>query len=114
MIGRDHNAKDAIYALESAKRVFGDQGFTFDMIFGRPGNSLEDWQKELKVIIIIEYFHMIFRKVVLIHERAASVVNRRRPYVDISTDIGAWHSVSVVYSVPGRHSSFTLPSLQSI
>ena len=51
-IGRDHDTKDAIHALESAKRIFGDKGFTFDMIFGRPGNSLEDWQKELKVNII--------------------------------------------------------------
>ncbi|KAG2178375.1 hypothetical protein INT44_001527, partial [Umbelopsis vinacea] len=48
ILGRDHDANDAIYALESAKRIFGDKGFTFDMIFGRPGNSLDDWQKELK------------------------------------------------------------------
>jgi coproporphyrinogen III oxidase-like Fe-S oxidoreductase len=52
MIGRDHNATDAIHALESAKRIFGDRGFTFDMIFGRPGNSLDDWRKELEVLLI--------------------------------------------------------------
>jgi oxygen-independent coproporphyrinogen-3 oxidase len=49
MLGRDHTAADAIHAIESAKRIFGDEGFTFDMIFGRPGNTLNGWSKELKV-----------------------------------------------------------------
>ncbi|CAO3684931.1 unnamed protein product [Umbelopsis ramanniana] len=58
ILGRDHNTKDALHALESAKRIFGDKGFTFDMIFGRPGNSLEDWQKELKQALSIAGDHM--------------------------------------------------------
>lgn len=49
MIGRDHGAADGIHAIESAKRIFGDEGFTFDLIFGRPGNTLQDWSVELKV-----------------------------------------------------------------
>lgn len=51
-IGRDHSAADAIQAIETAKRIFGDRGFTFDMIFGRPGQSYKDWSKELDVRLI--------------------------------------------------------------
>ncbi|KAH8551764.1 radical S-adenosyl methionine domain-containing protein 1 [Umbelopsis sp. PMI_123] len=58
VLGRDHTAKDAIHALESAKRIFGERGFTFDMIFGRPGNSLDDWKKELKQALCIAGDHM--------------------------------------------------------
>lgn len=48
-IGRDHSAADAIRAIDIAKRIFGDRGFTFDMIFGRPGQSYKDWSKEIDV-----------------------------------------------------------------
>ncbi|KAG2172072.1 hypothetical protein INT43_001549 [Umbelopsis isabellina] len=55
---RDHSAADAIQAIETAKRIFGDRGFTFDMIFGRPGQLYKDWSKELDQALSIAGDHI--------------------------------------------------------
>ncbi|KAJ2957084.1 hypothetical protein NQZ79_g7158 [Umbelopsis isabellina] len=58
ILGRDHSAADAIRAIDIAKRIFGDRGFTFDMIFGRPGQSYKDWSKEIDQALSIAGDHI--------------------------------------------------------
>ncbi|CAM0138598.1 unnamed protein product [Umbelopsis sp. WA50703] len=58
ILGRDHSAAEAIQAIETAKRIFGDKGFTFDMIFGRPGQSYKDWSKEIDQALSIAGHHI--------------------------------------------------------
>jgi oxygen-independent coproporphyrinogen-3 oxidase len=41
MLGRDHSAKEALSALEAAKRIFGSDRVSFDLIFARPGQTLD-------------------------------------------------------------------------
>ena len=39
MLGRDHSVKEALSALEAAKRIFGSDRVSFDLIFARPGQT---------------------------------------------------------------------------
>tara|TARA_R110000772_G_scaffold28740_13_gene72285 strand:- start:726 stop:1676 length:951 start_codon:yes stop_codon:yes gene_type:complete len=44
-LGRAHNVKEALAALETAQQNFGR--VSFDLIYARPDQSLENWQSEL-------------------------------------------------------------------
>jgi oxygen-independent coproporphyrinogen-3 oxidase len=44
-LGRLHNAAEARAAIETAQEAF--DRFSFDLIYARPGQSLDDWQAEL-------------------------------------------------------------------
>ena len=44
-LGRAHSAAEAIAAVETARRIFAR--VSFDLIYARPGQSLEQWQDEL-------------------------------------------------------------------
>jgi oxygen-independent coproporphyrinogen-3 oxidase len=44
-LGRGHNAKEAIAAIELASKVFSR--YSFDLIYARPGQTLKDWEEEL-------------------------------------------------------------------
>lgn len=45
-LGRKHSAAEALVALEIAKDTF--ERVSFDLIYARPGQSLQDWEAELK------------------------------------------------------------------
>ncbi|MGB0719983.1 MAG: radical SAM family heme chaperone HemW, partial [Bdellovibrionales bacterium] len=45
-LGRKHSAAEAINALEVAKSAF--DRVSFDLIYARPGQSLQDWEGELR------------------------------------------------------------------
>jgi oxygen-independent coproporphyrinogen-3 oxidase len=44
-LGRRHDKKQAIHAIEQAGKIFGN--FSFDLIYALPKQTLESWQKEL-------------------------------------------------------------------
>ncbi len=44
-LGREHNTKNAILALESAQKYF--KNFSFDLIYSRPNQSIIEWRNEL-------------------------------------------------------------------
>ncbi|ORE05507.1 putative oxygen-independent coproporphyrinogen III oxidase [Rhizopus microsporus var. microsporus] len=58
MLGRDHSAKEALSALEAAKRIFGSDRVSFDLIFARPGQTLDEWKNELKDALTIAGDHL--------------------------------------------------------
>ena len=45
-LGREHLAKEAIQTIEIAAKIFDN--FSFDLIYGRPNQSLKSWSDELK------------------------------------------------------------------
>jgi oxygen-independent coproporphyrinogen-3 oxidase len=45
-LGRSHGRKEALEALKIARSLF--DRFSFDLIYARPDQSLEEWEKELK------------------------------------------------------------------
>jgi putative oxygen-independent coproporphyrinogen III oxidase len=44
-LGREHSSAEAIAAIEVAAKIFDN--FSFDLIYARPQQSLEDWKAEL-------------------------------------------------------------------
>ena len=44
-LGREHSAKEALMAVDEAARLFSR--FSFDLIYARPGQTLEAWSDEL-------------------------------------------------------------------
>jgi len=45
-LGREHSALEALKAVETAASVF--ENYTFDLIYARPNQSLENWESELR------------------------------------------------------------------
>ncbi|KAI8875118.1 radical SAM enzyme, partial [Backusella circina FSU 941] len=56
LLGRDHSGTEALYALEHAKNIF--EKVTFDLIYARPGQTLDAWKNELKMALDIAGSHL--------------------------------------------------------
>jgi len=56
-LGRQHRAKDAIYAIEKARKA-GFNNIGVDLIYGLPGQSLADWEKNLKEVVSLAPEHI--------------------------------------------------------
>lgn len=56
-LGRKHNAKEAIKAIESAKQIFDDR-LSFDLIYATKNQTLDDWQKELEQAVKFNPKHL--------------------------------------------------------
>jgi oxygen-independent coproporphyrinogen-3 oxidase len=55
-LGRVHDAKAALSALETAKKLF--PRFSFDLIYARPGQTLAQWEEELRRAIALGSDHL--------------------------------------------------------
>ena len=55
-LGRDHNSENARRAIDMAASIF--PSFSFDLIYGLPGQSLNDWRSELKDALSIAPPHL--------------------------------------------------------
>lgn len=55
-LGRDHSAEEAKRAIETAQKIF--TGTTFDLIYARPDQTLDDWRKELEEALAFGVKHL--------------------------------------------------------
>lgn len=55
-LGRTHDTMQAIQAIELARDLF--ERFSFDLIYARPGQSLDDWEAELKRAVDLARGHL--------------------------------------------------------
>jgi oxygen-independent coproporphyrinogen-3 oxidase len=55
-LGRNHDAAAAKRAIEAAQRAFGR--VTFDLIYARPGQTLDDWRAELDEALALGAKHL--------------------------------------------------------
>ncbi len=55
-LGRKHNVKDAIKTIEIAKKIFPK--YSFDLIYGLPNQTLEQWLVELKQALLQQPQHI--------------------------------------------------------
>jgi putative oxygen-independent coproporphyrinogen III oxidase len=56
MLGRQHSATQAINALETARATF--PRISFDLIYARPGQTLDAWRSELREALAIAADHL--------------------------------------------------------
>lgn len=52
ILGRDHTSQHALQTLEEAKKLCPGRT-SVDIIFGRPGQSVESWEKELEELLLV-------------------------------------------------------------
>jgi oxygen-independent coproporphyrinogen-3 oxidase len=55
-LGRGHSAKEAIRAVETAARLF--DRFSFDLMYGRPGQTPDSWRAELAQALSLAGDHL--------------------------------------------------------
>jgi len=55
-LGREHSAGEALAAIDAARRLF--DRFSFDLIYGRPGQTPEAWQAELSRALTLAGEHL--------------------------------------------------------
>ncbi len=56
MLGREHDAAQAIRALETARRLY--PRFSFDLIYARPGQGVDSWRAELDRALALAADHL--------------------------------------------------------
>ncbi|MFT8737375.1 MAG: radical SAM family heme chaperone HemW [Zymomonas mobilis] len=76
-LGRIHNVEEALSALEVAQRAF--PRVSFDLIYGRPDQSIEDWQRELKQALAFGTDHLsLYQLTIEEGTRFHSLVRQRK------------------------------------
>jgi len=55
-LGREHSAKEAILTIQTAGEIF--ENYSFDLIYARPNQTLDLWQKELRAAISLSANHL--------------------------------------------------------
>ncbi|MFC2951101.1 radical SAM family heme chaperone HemW [Marinicaulis aureus] len=88
-LGRDHDAASAKHAIEAAKTAF--PRVTFDLIYGRPGQTLDDWRTELGEALALRPQHLSLYQLTIEPGTAfATAVEKGRwspPEDDITADM---------------------------
>ncbi len=55
-LGREHSSKEAMQTIENARKIFDN--FSFDLIYARPKQNLQNWQKELELALSFDTKHL--------------------------------------------------------
>ncbi len=55
-LGREHSLEEALHAIETAHKCF--KAFSFDLIYARPHQTLEEWENELEQALKIAGDHL--------------------------------------------------------
>ena len=69
---RDHDAETGRRGLETCLNVFGSRRVSGDLIFGVPGQTVQDWLQELRVLISLGKLvgsRLVFRAQGIDHSR---------------------------------------------
>eukprot|EP00112_Aurelia_sp_Birch-Aquarium-sp1_P018314 Seg4353.3 transcript_id=Seg4353.3/GoldUCD/mRNA.D3Y31 product="Radical S-adenosyl methionine domain-containing protein 1 mitochondrial" protein_id=Seg4353.3/GoldUCD/D3Y31 len=56
-LGRDHTVRDATQYIEQANKIF-DGRISIDLMFGRPGQTLDKWRNELRLALKLSSNHV--------------------------------------------------------
>ncbi|KAI7891295.1 coproporphyrinogen III oxidase [Mucor mucedo] len=92
VLGRDHSGMDALKALSMAKEIFHKERVTFDLIYARPGQNLQDWRNELKAALDIAGDHMSMYQLTLerstpLHKQSLKGLIPSMPDSDLAADM---------------------------
>jgi coproporphyrinogen III oxidase-like Fe-S oxidoreductase len=58
VLGRDHSASDGVMLLKSAIKIFGSDAVSVDLLFRKPGDTLQSWKDELIQILTFKPHHI--------------------------------------------------------
>ena len=74
-LGRQHSAEQAIAALETARRLF--PRISFDLIYARPGQTLDAWRAELRRALELAADHLSLYQLTIEPGTAYEALHRR-------------------------------------
>jgi putative oxygen-independent coproporphyrinogen III oxidase len=75
LLGRAHDVNEAIAAIEHAREIF--PRFSFDLIYARPGQSLDAWSRELDEALTIADEHLSLYQLTIEPGTAFATLARR-------------------------------------
>ena len=88
-LGREHSAAQAIAALEIARSLF--PRLSFDLIYARPGQTLQDWRLELNRALALAADHLSLYQLTIEPGTAFEALHRKGELVlpdeDLATDL---------------------------
>jgi oxygen-independent coproporphyrinogen-3 oxidase len=87
LLGREHSAAQAIAALETARAVF--PRMSFDLIYARPGQTLEAWRAELRQALALAADHLSLYQLTIEPGTKFAAMHRRGEIVLPDDDTGA-------------------------
>ncbi len=87
MLGRQHSAAQAIAALETARAVF--PRISFDLIYARPGQTLDAWRAELRQALTLAADHLSLYQLTIEPGTKFAAMHRRGEIVLPDEDTGA-------------------------
>jgi putative oxygen-independent coproporphyrinogen III oxidase len=86
-LGREHSVDEAIAALVLARRLF--PRISFDLIYARPGQGLEDWRVELREALALAHDHLSLYQLTIEPGTAFEGLHRRGELVLPDDDLSA-------------------------
>ena len=86
-LGREHSAVEALAAFEVARQHFGR--ISFDLIYGRPGQSVADWSAELSQAMDLAAGHLSLYQLTIEEGTAFHTAWRHGTLTMPSDDLGA-------------------------
>jgi oxygen-independent coproporphyrinogen-3 oxidase len=85
-LGRQHSAEQAIAALETARAVF--PRISFDLIYARPGQTLDAWRAELRAALALAADHLSLYQLTIEPGTKFETMHRRGEIVLPDADTG--------------------------
>jgi len=58
LLGRDHGHDDSLALWEASRRVFGADAVSVDLLFAKPGDTVESWGRELRSVLRHQPHHL--------------------------------------------------------
>lgn len=117
-MNRAHNAAQSIGCVEIIRNA-GFHNFSIDLIYGTPGQSIADWQKDLEQAIALQIPHLSCYALTVEKETPLFHLIQKAEKENISSDLQAEEFqllVSKTTSAGYRHyeiSNFALPGMES-
>lgn len=88
-LGREHSADEAKRAIEAAQSCFGR--FSFDLIYARPGQTLDTWRAELEEALTFDPSHISLYQLTIEKGTAFYTAYQQKkfelPSLDLSADL---------------------------
>ncbi|KAJ1950469.1 hypothetical protein IWQ62_006564, partial [Dispira parvispora] len=84
-LGRNHSAKEALGALSQAQELFS-HAVTFDLIYGRPNQTMEQWGSELRQALALGSHHVSLYELTLKKGTALYRAYERGDFEPMSSD----------------------------
>eukprot|EP00049_Salpingoeca_infusionum_P006198 m.102644 g.102644 ORF g.102644 m.102644 type:complete len:447 (-) comp13226_c0_seq12:177-1517(-) len=115
-LARDHDAATAHHTLDMVHQVFGPERTSFDLMFGLPRQTIEEWQSDLEQTKLVGSHHISLYELTLKPNTGLHNMFRRKGLVHAPSEEFYFTAVDTLESLGRRHyevSNFAVPGHES-